>query len=66
MSQVVSNNVALFFSIFVKHTEKQSLIGRCIYIDGHTPNVNMAALSGGPGLVAGGSETIEAGFSLCF
>ena len=34
MSQVVSNNVALFFSIFDKHTEKQSLIGKCIYTDG--------------------------------
>ena len=36
MSQVVSNNVALFFSIFDKHTEKQSLVGKCIYTDGHT------------------------------
>ena len=35
MSQVVSNNVALFFSIFDKHTEKLSLIGKCIYTDGH-------------------------------
>ena len=35
MSQVVSNNVALFSSIFDKHTEKQSLIGECIYTDWH-------------------------------
>ena len=36
MSQVVSNNVALFFSIFDKHTEKKSLVGKCfLYTDGH-------------------------------
>ena len=34
LSQVVSNNVALF-SIFDKHTEKLRLIGKCIYTDGH-------------------------------
>ena len=36
LSQVVSNNVALFIqSVFDKHTEKLRLIGKCIYTDGH-------------------------------
>ena len=35
MSQVVSNNVALFSSIFDKRTKKQSLIGECINTDWH-------------------------------
>ena len=32
MSQVVSNNVALFFSIFDKHTEKQKLGWQVFFI----------------------------------
>ena len=32
---VTNYYVALFFSIFDKHTENQSLIGECIYTDGH-------------------------------
>ena len=36
MSQVVSNNVALFFSIFDKHTEKQKAwLASVFYTDGH-------------------------------
>ena len=32
MSQVVSNNSALFFSIFDKHTEKQNLGWQVVFI----------------------------------